>query len=184
MEDLSDEELVRIFNDGDNSVYEILFKRYYKKVYSLCYRFCNGDSNLAEETTQETFIQVYQSLGRFKFNSSFYTWLYRVTFNTCSIAIKKAARLRSGPIGNHERTIQGSDSTEPSVSILKKEKNSQVSQAVADLPEDQKQVMILGPIMGHSYQEISDIIGESITVIKGRLFRARQNFKTKFKKLK
>ncbi|MCJ8346801.1 sigma-70 family RNA polymerase sigma factor [bacterium] len=184
MDKLKDEELVKLFNDGDHSVFEILFKRYYKKVYNLCYRFCNGDRNLAEETTQETFLQVYQSLNRFKFNSNFYTWLYRVTFNTCSIAIKKASRQRSNSIEGIVQTLQDSDILEPAASILKKEQNSQVTQLVSELPDDQKQVMILGPIMGHTYQEISDIIGESITVIKGRLFRARQNFKKKFQNLK
>ncbi|PCJ20286.1 MAG: hypothetical protein COB02_04425 [Candidatus Cloacimonadota bacterium] len=184
MDDLKDEELIKIFMDGDESVFEVLFKRYYKKVYNLCYRFCNGDENLAEEATQETFLQTYQSLSRFKFQSSFYTWLYRVTFNTCSVAIKKDSRLKSSSIEKIDEIFKGPDDIDPSVSILKKEHNSQVSQVVSGLPEDQKQVMILGPILGHSYQEISEIIGESITVIKGRLFRARQTFKKKFQKYK
>ena len=106
MDDRSDDDLVRAFIDGDQSVYEILFQRWYKKVFNLCLRFCNLDSNLAEEATQETFLQVFKSLERFKFQSTFYTWLYRVTFNTCSIAIKKQTKLKSRPLDDFTDQIE------------------------------------------------------------------------------
>jgi RNA polymerase sigma-70 factor (ECF subfamily) len=180
METLSDEELVRQFIDGTEEVFEELFRRYYKKVYHLCLRFCNLDSLLAEEAAQETFLQVYKSLGRFQFKSSFYTWLYRVTFNTCSIAIKKASRIKNNPLESAEGLACVSDLETPGDLLLKKEHNLYVAKILSELPEEQKQVMILGPIMGYSYQEISEIIGETVTVVKGRLFRARQNFRKKF----
>ena len=180
---LSDEDLVRKFNEGQHEVFEILFNRYYKKIYNLCLRFCNSDRNLAEETAQETFLQAYKSLPRFQYKSSFYTWLYRVTFNTCSINVKKQARLRSSSLENLDLEQLNRSSQEPSDFVLKREYNQYVNKVLNELPEEQKQVMLLGPVLGHSYQEISEIIGESVTVIKGRLFRARQNFKKKFEKM-
>ncbi len=180
---LSDEDLVRKFNEGQHEVFEILFNRYYKKIYNLCLRFCNSDRNLAEETAQETFLQAYKSLQRFQYKSSFYTWLYRVTFNTCSINVKKQARLRSSSLENLDLEQFNLSSQEPSDFVLKREYNQYVNKVLNELPEEQKQVMLLGPVLGHSYQEISEIIGESVTVIKGRLFRARQNFKKKFEKV-
>lgn len=182
MEAKSDEDLVRAFIDGDRGVYEILFQRWYKKVYNLCLRFCNLDSNLAEEATQETFLQVFKSLERFKFQSSFYTWLYRVTFNTCSIAIKKQSKLKSRPLEDFEEQMEHESSEKnPGEKILEQEYRDYVAKVLNELPEDQREVMILGPILGHSYQEIAQTVGESVTVVKGRLFRARQNFKKKFK---
>ena len=180
---LSDEDLVRKFNEGQHEVFEILFNRYYKKIYNLCLRFCNSDRNLAEETAQETFLQAYKSLPRFQYKSSFYTWLYRVTFNTCSINVKKQARLRSSSLESIELDHLNRSSHEPSDLVLKREYSRYVNKVLNELPEEQKQVMLLGPVLGHSYQEISEIIGESVTVIKGRLFRARQNFKKKFEKV-
>lgn len=182
-ESLSDEDLVRKFNNGRQEVFEILFSRYYKKIYNLCLRFCNSDRNLAEETAQETFLQAYKSLPRFQYKSSFYTWLYRVTFNTCSINIKKQARLKSSSLENLDFEKINRNSNEPSDFVLRKEYSHYVNKVLNELPEEQRQVMLLGPVLGHSYQEISEIIGESVTVIKGRLFRARQNFKKKFEKV-
>jgi len=183
----SDEVLVEEFISGRTEVFETLFERHYKKVYNLCLRFCNMDSNLAEETAQETFLQVYKSLPRFQFKSSFYTWLYRVTFNTCSIAIKKQARLRTNNVDDMEQVGEydpgQNNGNQPTDFLLRKEYSHYVNRAINELPRDQKEVMLLGPVLGHSYQEISDIIGESVTVIKGRLFRARQNFKKKFEKI-
>jgi RNA polymerase sigma-70 factor (ECF subfamily) len=181
MQNKTDEELIRLFLEGSKDVFEELFKRYYKKVFNLCLRFCNGDVTLAEETAQETFLQVYKSLERFKFKSSFYTWLYRVTFNTCSISIKKVSRLRFNPLDSVGETVEHRVEKNPTDLILKKEYNSSVAEVLSQLPEEQKQVMLLGPVMGYSYAEIAETIGESVTVVKGRLFRARQNFKKKFK---
>ncbi|MEE2925525.1 MAG: RNA polymerase sigma factor [bacterium] len=183
LELLSDEDLVRKFNNGQREVFETLFNRYYKKIYNLCLRFCNSDRNLAEETAQETFLQAYKSLPRFQYKSSFYTWLYRVTFNTCSINVKKQARLRSSSLENFDIDHTNKSFQEPADLVLKREYSHYVNKALNELPEEQKQVMLLGPVLGHSYQEISEIIGESVTVIKGRLFRARQNFKKKFEKV-
>ena len=183
LETLSDEDLIRKFNSGQQEVFEILFDRYYKRIYNLCLRFCNSDRNLAEETAQETFLQAYKSLSRFQYKSSFYTWLYRVTFNTCSINVKKQARLRSSSIDSLDFEHIDRSSQEPSDFILRKEYSHYVNKVLNELPDEQKQVMLLGPVLGHSYQEISEIIGESVTVIKGRLFRARQNFKKKFEKV-
>ena len=164
-------------------MFEILFDRYYKRIYNLCLRFCNSDRNLAEETAQETFLQAYKSLPRFQYKSSFYTWLYRVTFNTCSINVKKQARIKSSSVDNLDMEYINKSSQEPSEFILRKEYSHYVNKVLNELPDEQKQVMLLGPVLGHSYQEISEIIGESVTVIKGRLFRARQNFKKKFEKV-
>ncbi len=183
LEKLSDEDLVRKFNDGQQEVFEVLFNRYYKKIYNLCLRFCNSDRNLAEETAQESFLQAYKSLSRFQYKSSFYTWLYRVTFNTCSINVKKQARLRSSSLEALDLEQANGPSQEPSDLVLRREYSHYVNKVLNELPEEQKQVMLLGPVLGHSYQEISEIIGESVTVIKGRLFRARQNFKRKFEKV-
>ncbi|MBW7876728.1 MAG: RNA polymerase sigma factor [Candidatus Cloacimonetes bacterium] len=183
MQNLSDEELVRYFLSGREESFRVLFERHYKKVFSLSYRFCGMDSNMAEEATQETFLQVYKSLGRFQFKSSFYTWLYRVTFNTCSILVKKDTRIRLKPIEGLEDSLMAIDGREPQESLVRKEHQSLVSEVMRSLPEEHRQVMILGPLMGLSYQEISEVLGESVAVIKGRLFRARQKFKKNFERI-
>ncbi len=183
MTEKTDEQLVSEFVSGNKQVFEVLFNRYYKKVFNLCLRFCNLDRALAEEGAQETFLQVYKSLERFGFRSSFYTWLYRVTFNTCSIVIKKHSRIRFHSLDDLDEVSSLTSVASPTDSILRKEYHSTVVSVINSLPEEQKQVMLLGPVLGHSYQEISEIVGESVTVVKGRLFRARQNFKKKFKKL-
>ncbi len=180
MNNPADEELVRRFLDGREQAFRELFDRYYRKVFHLCYRFCGGDSNLAEEASQETFLQVYRSLVRFQFKSSFYTWLYRVTFNTCSILVKKDIRLRTHPVDGLEETPVFTDGEHPQEHLLQSEFRGAVHRILQELPEEHRKVMILGPVMGLSYQDIAEVIGETVPVVKGRLFRARQKFKKMF----
>ena len=82
-----DEALARAFQSGEKKAFDKLVLRYRDRIFNMCYRFL-GDYQEAEDTAQEVFIKAYRSLKLFRFKSSFYTWLYRITVNTCKNKLK------------------------------------------------------------------------------------------------
>jgi RNA polymerase sigma-70 factor (ECF subfamily) len=188
-EDIS---LVKAFCDGEKEAFNRLVLKYKDKVFNLCYRFC-GNYEDADDCAQEAFIKVYRSLNGFRQESSFSTWLYRITANTCKNKIssvkykqgKIAVRLDE-PIdtkeGSVNREIEGR-SPNPKRELENKEKGILIQEAVDTLSADHKAVVVLRDIEGFSYEEIAEITGYALGTVKSKLARAREELRTKLKGL-
>jgi RNA polymerase sigma-70 factor (ECF subfamily) len=176
-----DPEVIAHVLAGDRAAFEILYKKYIRRIYSLVFRMVHSDRE-AEEVTQEVFCQVYRALPRFQNKSQFYTWLYRIATNVALQHAHKCARQRrEGEIESNVIPLLARTglalSGNPERIAESRSFYTALDKCIRDLPPNQRIVMVLGPIQGHSYAQMATITGESEVVIKGRLHRARETIR-------
>ena len=186
----SDSELVRESRRGDKEVFQELVERYQRKVVSVALGMVHNRDD-ALEIAQETFVKAFENLGKFKGESSFYTWLYRIVVNR---AIDFQRRERRHPtVGFEDRGTLGS-AGEPYEDTLKEERvtdpyhlaqaheiGDRVSAAIDELTPDHKAVILLREVEGLSYEEISRVMQCSKGTVMSRLHYARKKLQKKLK---
>lgn len=187
-----DAALVRAFLAGDKAAFDRLVLKHKDKLFNMCYWFL-GDYEDANDLAQETFMKVYRSLKKFRFESSFSTWLYRIAVNTCKNRLasseyrhkKKMIWLDNpgDPRGRHPAVAIQDESVSPVVELERKEKLMLIRQAIDSLPLEQKTVVTLRDIEGLSYEEISHITGLNLGTVKSRLARARLDLRKKLSRV-
>lgn len=186
-----DLELVSRARSKDAEAIQTLILRYQDRVYNTAYRMM-GDRGLAEDVAQEVFLKAFKALKKFKGNSSFSTWLYRITVNACTSEWRKAsARKRGRELSlshpNPDGASAGFDppggGEDPSASAEREERSRAVHEAIQELEEDFRTVVVLRDIEGFSYEEIADIIDCPLGTVRSRLHRARNDLKEKLKNL-
>jgi len=183
-----DYSLIRAFHSGEKSAFDTLVIRHKDRVFNLCLRFL-GDYQEAEDTAQDVFLKAYNSLKRFRFESSFFTWLYRIAINTCKNKVKSLGyryRKMDNQIDIPEESIEGhhaehmeNSGRDPVSDLENKEMKKILQHAIDSLPSDQKSVVILRDLQGLSYEEITDVTGFKLGTLKSRLSRARSNLREK-----
>lgn len=185
-EALTDEILIERSKNGDLEAFELLVRRYESKVYTIAYRFLGNHAD-ASDLAQETFLRLYQALPGFRGESSFMTWLYRVTANACRDEIRRRHKhqLVSLDAGDGTGGIQnvhhaGGCILSPEEAVERKEFNEVVQQCLNNLSEEHRLVLVMREIQGMSYEEIASVLQCSLGTVKSRLSRARQAFKEKF----
>ncbi|MBM4176105.1 MAG: sigma-70 family RNA polymerase sigma factor [Ignavibacteria bacterium] len=165
-----DEDIVRRILQGNDSEYSILIDRYKDKGFTLAYRIIK-DQFEAEDILQEAFIKTYNSLGQFKFESKFSTWFYRIVYNTALTFIRSKRQNL-----NDDSTII--EEMESNVSEYKniesRDLNVFLGKIILKLPEKYSTIITLFYINELSYEEISDLTGNSLSSVKVDLFRARK----------
>ena len=183
-----DATIVRAIQAGDMAAFDQLVVKHKDKLFNMVY-WLLGDYQEANDCAQEIFIKVFKSLKKFRFESAFSTWLYRIAINTCKNKLKSSAfqwKKRTVPLENPESSEQGNLSYEirngspsPENKLEKKERMMLIQKAVNALPQEQNRVIVLRDIQGLSYQEIADITGLNLGTVKSRLARARMELKNK-----
>ncbi len=132
----------------------------------------------AEEAAQDIFVKAYRSLDRFKGNSSFSTWLYRITTNHCLDILRKKNRRKTvsleSLIEKDGDSIQGLFSTAPTASF-RLEDRELIDKILSTLPEDYRTILTLREVDGLEYQEIAEALGCTLDAVKGRLARSRKS---------
>jgi RNA polymerase sigma-70 factor (ECF subfamily) len=186
----SDDELIRRFQAGDRGAFDKLVRRHKGPVFNLCYRFL-GDRQDAEDSAQDIFVKVYRSLRGFRFRSSFSTWLYRISVNTCINRVgsleyrsrKKSVQLDS--VVDHNYSYPSMDTEvkieTPAAELERKERMKLIQNAINSLPVKQKTLIVLRDIEGLSYDEITRITGLRTGTLKSRLSRARLYLREKLR---
>jgi len=184
---ISDEALIRKSKRGDENSFRELVERYQSRVYSIVLGMV-GNRNDADDLSQEIFLKVYRFLPQFKGKSKFYTWLYRLTINTC-ISARNTQKKKletvslSCPVGGKENPLSTKipqDNVKSPVEILKnKELGLKIKSAIDSLSEELKEVFVLREIEDLSYKQLSEIFQCPEGTIKSRLFRAREELKKK-----
>jgi RNA polymerase sigma-70 factor, ECF subfamily len=177
--------LIRAIQAGDHKAFESLVGRYQRQVANLIY-LTMGNSDDVEDIAQEVFIRVYRSLPRFKFNASFFSWLYRITRNLCIDEIRKR-RIRKVLSLDFltedalEKIKKDDDHSMPADIILKEEKQKMVQSGLMKLKPEHREILALREYQDYSYNEIADALGISIEAVKSRIFRARMELKSLLK---
>jgi RNA polymerase sigma-70 factor (ECF subfamily) len=178
-----DLEKVRDAQAGDREAFDYLVERHKDIVYAVAYRFAK-DPDLALDLSQNAFIRAYRGIKSFRGKSSFSTWLYRITMNTCIDYTRKRARsVDSLAVPEEVAEYAGSEPIvaslprEPGADALSSELGEQIQKAVDLLPEYHKSVFVLYEIEGLSYKEIADVVGCSIGTVMSRLHYARKKLR-------
>ncbi len=185
-----DTALVKAFQSGNKASFDELVLKHKDRLFNLCYRFM-GDYQEANDSAQETFVKIYQSLKRFRFESTFSTWLYRIAVNTCKNKLKSLEyrhRKKMVPLHNPKNPERGTLSTElrdetqsPAMELEKKERLMLIQKAIDSLPEEKKAVVVLRDIEGLPYEEIANITGYNLGTVKSKLSRARADLRKKLR---
>ncbi|MHB9023976.1 MAG: RNA polymerase sigma factor [Armatimonadota bacterium] len=180
-----EDDLVRRVRCGDGEAFGRLVELCSPRVYNLAYRLI-GNQDDAQDIAQEAFVRIFQSLPGFKGESAFSTWLYRIVTNLCYDELKRRRR-RPPTISEYEREASDdSSSTLEAVSgentedrALRDERQHAVRQAIAQLPEQYRMILVLYDLQGFSYDEISGILKTNLGTVKSRLNRARNLLRQK-----
>ena len=186
---ISDVELVSRSQRGDTQAFEELVSRYHGKVYGLVYGMARNEQD-AHDLCQETFIRAWQSLERFRGQSSFYTWLYRIATN---LTIDMVRRKQRAPFVDVETRL-GSDSDEvrrpeavttnmPSDDAQRSDIREAIDRALEQLTPEHRAVVLLKDFEGLEYKEIAKIVGCSAGTVMSRLFYARRHLQRLLKGL-
>lgn len=175
----TDQQLVdRVFK-GDNRAFDLLVLRYQHRIMGLVGRFIR-DPNEVEDVCQEAFVKAYRALPKFRGDSAFYTWLYRIAINTAKNYM--VARGRRPPatdvdIGDPEIFEMPAaliDLNTPEASLNKDNLKEVIDQAIEELPEELRTAFTLREFSGLSYEEITEIMGCPVGTVRSRIFRARE----------
>ncbi len=183
---LTDEQLVKLVQKGDNHAFEQLIRRYEDKIFSLAYRILQNKED-AYDILQETAISVYKNLDKFKFKSSFSTWIYKIALNFALMQKRKQKSLlkkaQMVDVENDDNIPQTLDienlkeivdwSENPYISLENKEIRDILTKTLEKLPDKYKTVFILKELEGRSIEEVAKILGLSTAAAKTRLHRSR-----------
>ncbi len=183
---MSDEKtdiLIKSALEGDMRSFEELIYQYEKKVYNVALRVFKNPED-AKDISQDVFIKIYKNLNKFDNKSSFSTWLYRITTNTCIDELRKRKGRETISIDNDIEDDEGSFKREfadneptPEEKVISKEGESEIIKSMNTLSDEHRTIIVMRDIEGLSYTEISEAIGISIGTVKSRISRARLQLK-------
>ena len=174
----TDKELVKRVQKGDKGAFDVLVLKYEHKIVNLVMRYVR-DPELALDISQEAFIKAYRALPRFRGDSAFYTWLYRIAVNT---AKNYLAAQRRRPM-DIELDMQDPDqyglhaklkeTDTPEGLTISQELQEVLERAIEALPDDLRTAIILRELDGMSYEEIAQTMDCPVGTVRSRIFRAR-----------
>ncbi len=169
MRELEDEELVVLCQEGNGAAFAELITRYKGMVFTMIHRVLNRPWE-TEDVAQEVFLRAYKAMPRFRRESKFSTWLYRICYNLCvTIATKK----------NPEKVYHAAipDAVSVETDYEKKELEEKIRGLISELPPTYSTAITLRHIHGLSYAEIADILGQPLGTTKSTISRARDQLK-------
>lgn len=175
MEDISDDDLIRMYRDGDAEAFETLFDRHHRSVYGFA-RTMLGDSSGPEEVLQETFLAVARTAKTYAPRGRFRPWLMRIVRNRClNLLAAERARRAAMAEGGLEPVEVASDDRPPGEKLAADEQAAIVRAAIAELPERQREAIALYAFDRMSYRQIAEILEMPINTVKTLIHRARAN---------
>lgn len=173
---MTEAELILAAQRGDDDAFESLVRLYEKRVFALALRMC-GNSEDAAEISQEVFLSAWQSLKFFRRESSFSTWLYRLTSNA-SIDLLRKQKRPTLSIEDEELNIDLPDSsTTPEEALERSALREEVEKGLQALSPDHRQVLVLREMHQLSYNEIADTLQMDVGTVKSRICRGRKQLR-------
>ena len=181
----SDKEAIERVLSGEADAFRVLVDRYQGRAYGLALRVLR-EEEAARDAVQDAFVKAYSNLGKFEGRSSFYTWFYRLVMNQCLDAKRRDKGDRhveyeeGGPV---EQSMEASEMTVPEVSgvsfapaasLMRKELREHIARAIAQLPDDARETLVLREVEGLSYREIAEAQGIPKGTVMSRLHYARK----------
>ena len=179
-EQMREQRLVAAARGGDEGAFETLVRLYEKRVFALAVRMC-GSREDAAEASQEAFLAAWQGLAFFRGESSFSTWLYRLTSNACVDLLRREGRHRAaaGPsLDDEEAGLDVPDQTlSPQDEAERRELRESIDRGLEALTPEHRQVLVLREMHQLSYDEIADVLSLDVGTVKSRISRARKQLR-------
>ena len=183
-----DQLLVERVQKGDKRAFDLLINKYQHRIVSLVARYVSDQAE-AMDVAQEAFIKAYRAIDRFRGDSAFYTWLYRIAINTAKnwlVARKRRPPLSDIDAADAEQYDMDSRLKEqgtPEHELMRDEIKRTVYDTIAQLPEDLRTAIMLREMEGMSYEDIAVTMDCPIGTVRSRIFRAREAIDEKLKPL-
>ena len=175
----TDAQLVKRVQKGDKGAFDLLVLKYQHKIVNLVMRYVR-DPDQALDITQDAFLKAYRALPRFRGDSAFYTWLYRIAVNTAKNHLA-AARRRPMDVEldlqdpeQYDLHAKLKETDTPEGLSLSRELHDTVERAIEALPEDLRTAIVLRELDGMSYEEIAETMDCPVGTVRSRIFRARE----------
>jgi RNA polymerase sigma-70 factor (ECF subfamily) len=175
----TDKELVKRVQKGDLAAFDMLFSRYQVKILNLISRYVR-DSEEVQDVAQEAFIKAYRALPRFRGDSAFYTWLYRIAINTAkNHLVARSRRPPSSDVDVEDADYRDDadmlrESEDPESALKRDQLKAVIDQAITELPDDLRSALTLREFDGLSYEQIAQILECPVGTVRSRIFRARE----------
>jgi RNA polymerase sigma-70 factor (ECF subfamily) len=176
----TDQQLVVRVQKGDKRAFDLLVLKYQYKVHAIVARFIR-DSDEVKDVVQEAFIKAYRALPKFRGDSQFYTWLYRIAVNTAKNYL--VARSRRPPSSDvdlddaeyYSGSEQLKDFGTPENQLFRDQLEEVINRAINELPEDLRTAVTLREYEGLSYEDIASVMNCPLGTIRSRIFRGRES---------
>lgn len=172
----SDDSLIVLFQNGEQEVFRYLVERYQEKVRNIVFSIFN-DVDLVDDISQEVFIKVFKALPNFRFESSFYTWIYRITVNKCRDELRKKKVKRFFSFASFEKATNLKIENMATTTFDDENMMGVIEETLKKLPEKFRMPIILKDIDGLSYDEIAEVLDCQVGTVKSRLSRGRTMLK-------
>ena len=176
--EVTDKQLVARVQKGDSRAFDMLVMKYQQRIMALISRYVH-DADEVQDVAQEAFIKAYKALPRFRGDSAFYTWLYRIAVNTAKNHLVSRSRRPPGSdvdLSDAEYLEGGAGLRElenPENRLFGDELKQVVEQAISGLPDDLRTAVTLREFDGLSYEDIADVMDCPVGTVRSRNFRAR-----------
>jgi len=182
----TDQQLVKRAQKGDTRAFDLLVLKYQGRLAALVARYVQ-DSSEVEDVVQEAFIKAYKALSKFRGDSAFYTWLYRIATNAAKNYLVTRGRRPSADVDVSdaefiEEAESLRESETPESHLFGQELADVVSSTLASLPEELRAALMLREFEGMSYEEIADVMACPVGTVRSRIFRAREAIDAKVNK--
>lgn len=173
-----DDKLVKRAKKGDSRAFDLLVLKYQGRVAQLVSRYVSNSAEV-EDVTQEAFIKAYRALPKFRGDSAFYTWLYRIAANAAKNHLVALSRRPTTDLAlddseSYEVPGRLKDNESPDEVIMGQQLEAVISQAIDVLPLELKAALTLREFEGLSYDEIAEVLECPIGTVRSRIFRARE----------
>ena len=175
----TDQLLVERVQKGDKRAFDLLVGKYQHKIVSLISRYVSDHAE-ALDVAQEAFIKAYKAIGRFRGDSAFYTWMYRIAINTAkNHLVSQSRRPPSSDVDAQDAEqfqvdTRLKDHGSPEHELLKEEIERTIHDAISELPDDLRVAITLREMDGMSYEDIATTMDCPIGTVRSRIFRARE----------
>ncbi|HOF17469.1 MAG TPA: sigma-70 family RNA polymerase sigma factor [Phycisphaerae bacterium] len=175
--------------DGDDGAFAELVQRNTPKVHGLVFRFL-GDPQAVDDLTQEVFLRIYRTAGRYQPAAKFSTWMYRIVANLAFNVLRTRRKGHAVPLEVSDTRdgetffadVRDDKTHAPHQRLADDELQAQVARAVAELPENQKIAIVLNKYEDKSYEDIAEVLDCTVMAVKSLLSRARENLRVSLEK--
>ncbi|HEY4241553.1 MAG TPA: sigma-70 family RNA polymerase sigma factor [Kofleriaceae bacterium] len=178
-------DLVEAAQRGDRGAFQTLFERHHRRAYALALGVLRNPDD-AMDVVQDAFIKAHKHLAKFEGGSSFYTWLYRIVMNLCIDQLRRKRRAKPVELDETRLDADGEGELVPRVlsgnpgrALMDQEIRARIDQALGELSDNHRAVLVMRELEGLSYEEMATLMGCSKGTIMSRLFHARRNLQVR-----